>query len=522
MTGFLKTYGAPIISAILLFLAFPASNLHYLAWIALVPLWVHVRHKTPSQTALHLFITGLVFQFLTLQWLTTNIYWAGGWALWGYVLMCVTLSLFWAVLGLLWKWSPDRNPRLGIIAPFVLLWGTMEFLQSFVLTGFGWSALAHSQSYNLYAFQWGALGGFTLISMSIVLVNALLGEAVTNPQKRLQMLGAALAVAALIHGGGFLMLRPATYDEYALRVGIFQSNTPLQSKWDPELKVDLLKQAARQSRILEKYEEVDLFVWPEALVLMDIESDAARRTIASLLKNTQADLYTGAQRTDGFRFYNSSYFIQPGSNFSNFYDKMHLAPYGEYVPFSEYLPFLGRIIPSMSDQTPGTTRKTFDSHGRTLGPLICFEVLFSPMSQNLLEDGADFLTVITNLGWFGSSNAIPQELAIAKLRAIETRLPLVQASNTGISGIIDPWGRLTGLERFIDKGGNMFNIREDLTPEQTMNMRLTGVLPLPNAAKQLIPYGPRYWPYIVSGLTMLLLLAAALKSKPKDDEPRKS
>ncbi|MFP6615502.1 MAG: apolipoprotein N-acyltransferase [Candidatus Hydrogenedentota bacterium] len=522
MTGFLKTYGTPLISGILPFLAFPASNLHYLAWIALVPLWVHVRHKTAAQTALHLFIAGGIFHYLTLQWLTANIYWAGGWALWSHALLCIALASFWAILGLLWKWSSDRNPRLGAIAPFVFLWGSMEFVQSFILTGFGWSALAHSQSYNLYAFQWGALGGFTLIGMLIVLVNALLGEAITNPAKRLQLLGTALAVVAIVHGAGFLMLRPATYGESPLQVGIFQSNTPLQTKWDPEYREHLLNQAVLKSRVLAEHERVDLFVWPEALVSTNIDTNATQSALASLIKDTRADLFTGAHRSDGFGVYNSSYFIGPEFDFSNYYDKMHLAPYGEYVPLAEYLPFLGRIVPSVTDQTPGTERKTFESHGRTLGPLICFEVLFSPMSQDLLKDGADFLTVITNLGWFGSSNAIPQELAIAKLRAIETRLPLVQASNTGISGIIDPFGRLTGLDRAIDKNGTVFTIREELTPEQTINMRLVGALPLPNAAKQPIPYGPRYWPYIVSGLTILLLLASAIKPKPTDAGPKKS
>lgn len=521
MTGLLKTYGAPILSGILLFLAFPATNFHYLAWIALVPVWVHIRHKSPAQTVLHLFLTGMIFQLLTLQWLSANIFWAGGWALWGYVLMCITLSLFWGILGVLWKWTANRNPRLGSILPFVLLWGAMEYIQSTIFSGFGWSSLAHSQSYNLYAFQWGAIGGFTLISMLIVLVNALLGEAITNPQKRFQMLAGALVVLGAVHGGGYLMLKPATYAESPLQVGIFQSNTPLQTKWDPEFKESLIQQAAVKSRILAEYEHVDLFVWPEALVLTDINSDVARSALGSLVKDTKADLFTGAQRTDGFRFYNSSYFITPGSDFSNYYDKMHLAPYGEYVPFSRYLPFLGRIIPSVSDQTPGTTLKTFDTRDRTLGPLICFEVLFSPMSQNLLEDGADFLTVITNLAWFGSSNALPQELAIAKLRAIETRLPLVQASNTGISGIIDPWGRLTGLDRYIDQNGTNYSIRADLTPEETVNMRLAGAIPLPDAAKQPIPYGPRYWPYIVSALSVLLLLAAVVNPKPADDGPKK-
>lgn len=505
----------------MLFLAFPASNLHYLAWIALVPLWIQIRRLSTRESVGQCFVGGFVFQLLTLQWLATNIYWAGGWALWGYVLVCAILASFWSLLALLWKCSTARNPSFGVILPFVVLWGGMEFVISFIFTGFGWTALAHSQSYNNLAFQWGAFGGFTLIGMLIVLINALIGEAIVDQPKRIKLLLASVLTLGIVHGGGYMMLRPATFSASPLHVGIYQSNTPLQTKWDPEYKDELVREAVIKSRILAEYEHVDLFVWPEALILTDINTDPTRNLLLSLVQDSQTDLFAGAQRTDGFHYYNSSYFVAPGSGFTKYYDKMHLAPYGEYVPFSEYLPFLSRIIPSVSDQTPGETTKTFSTHERTLGPLICFEVLFSPMSQNLLEDGADFIVVVTNLGWFGSSNALPQELAIAKLRAVETRLPVVQASNTGISGIIDPWGRLTGLDRYIDKNGNNFSIRPELTPEQTVNMRLAGAIPLPDPARQPIPFGPKYWPYIVSVACVATILTALLKPKPSDEHPKK-
>lgn len=494
--------------------------MHFLAWIALVPLWIQVKDRSPRQTSGHFLLAGMVFHLLTLQWLVTNIYWGGGWAIWGYVLVCLTLALYWAVLGFVWKWIAGRLPGACCVPTFVLLWGAKEFTQSFIFTGFGWTSLAHSQSYNLYVYQWGALGGFTLISMIIVLVNAVLGEAILNQSRRIHYLAAALALAMITGGLGYLMLRPASYSESPLRVGIFQSNTPIQTKWDPEYKEALLEQAAMKSRLLADEEPVDLFIWPEALVLIDIESRTSRSILSSLLKDTDADLFTGAQRIDAGTFYNSSYYVRPDLDFSNYYDKIHLAPFGEYVPFASYFPFLRSFIPSMSDQTPGGERRTFASGDRTLGPLICFEVLFSPMSQRLLKDGADFITVITNLGWFGVSNAIPQELAIAKLRAIETRLPVVQASNTGISGIIDPYGRLTGLDRFIDKDGIVYGLNPDVIPEHTVNMRIAGTLPLPNPAKQPIPFGPLYWPYVVSGLCVILFLYAVVKPKSNHDSPK--
>ena len=312
MTGLLKKYGASISSGIMLFLAFPASNLHYLAWIALVPLWIQIRRLSTRESVGQCFVGGFVFQLLTLQWLATNIYWAGGWALWGYVLVCAILASFWSLLALLWKCSTARNPSFGVILPFVVLWGGMEFVISFIFTGFGWTALAHSQSYNNLAFQWGAFGGFTLIGMLIVLINALIGEAIVDQPKRIKLLLASVLTLGIVHGGGYMMLRPATFSASPLHVGIYQSNTPLQTKWDPEYKDELVREAVIKSRILAEYEHVDLFVWPEALILTDINTDPTRNLLLSLVQDSQTDLFAGAQRTDGFHYYNSSYFVAPG------------------------------------------------------------------------------------------------------------------------------------------------------------------------------------------------------------------
>ena len=513
MRAFLKIYGASFLSGILLFLAFPSTHWHPLAWIALVPLLLHVRDLSPKDTAKYFFLAGWVFHSLLLQWLISNVFWAGGWAIWGYQGLCVYMALVWSLLGFSWKHIAIRLPRVGVILPFVLLWGVMEYVQSIAFSGFGWGALAHSQSYNLYAFQWGSLGGFILIGLGIVAVNGLIAECVADKAKRFRHAGSAIVLLLAIHGGGYWMLHPTEYSTDPVQVGIYQSNTPNGTKWDVEFRKTLFDQALFKSRIIADETPVDLFVWPEALILTNIQDEATHAPIQSLLNDTQADLFAGAQRQDGSFYYNSSYLMKPEGDASLYYDKIHLAPFGEYVPFANVMPVLRNFVPSMGDQTPGEVQHVFDTQGRKLGPLICFEVLFSPMSQQLRAEGADFLVVVTNLAWFGSSNALSQELAIAKLRAVETRLPLVQSANTGYSGIIDPWGRYVAVDRFIDEFGRIYQVRADIPPEGTAHQRLIGVLPLPEASTPPIPNGPLYFPYIVCVLFLGLIVCALTQGK---------
>lgn len=184
----LSTFAPTVVSGILLFLAFPAMHLDFFAWFALVPLILQSKNRTPGLTAAHFFLAGWIFHTLALQWLSTNIYWAGGWALIGYQLMCLALSVYWALAGFIWKWITERNARIGTVIPLVLIWGTMEYLQSVLFTGFGWSAIAHSQTTNPMVLQWASLGGFVLIGMIVIAVNALLAELFAQPAKRAQTL----------------------------------------------------------------------------------------------------------------------------------------------------------------------------------------------------------------------------------------------------------------------------------------------------------------------------------------------
>jgi len=141
-------------------------------------------------------------------------------------------------------------------------------------------------------------------------------------------------------------------------------------------------------------------------------------------------------------YFNSAYLIGPGGEVLGKYDKAHLVPYGEYTPFKEYLPFLGKIVEHVGDFKPGVKGQTLDMQGRKLGIQICYEIIFPALGRAMVQNGADLLITITNDAWYGTTAGPYQHFSLAILRAVENRRSLARAANTGISGFIDPAGRV--------------------------------------------------------------------------------
>jgi len=374
----------------------------------------------------------------------------------------------------------------------------MEFLQGTLFTGFGWGVLAYSQADDLPFVQLASIGGTALIAVVIVAVNAFVAEAIGQRSNRWLNLACAVGVAALAHAGGYALLGAARYAQEPFEVGLYESNYPLEMKWDPEYQYEMVRNAAEKSERLAQTGKVNLFVWPEALIMSEATDPDVLSLLQELNANTGVVLFTGTNRensdTGGYR--NSSVLVANGEILGH-YDKIHLAPFGEYVPLSNLLPFITKVVPSIGDVEPGNEVRTFEVGKRRLGPLICFEILFPGMADRLRRDGADFLVVVTNLAWFGSSCAIPQELEIGRLRSIETRLPLVHASNTGISAVIDPYGRVHVLAEAQQRGRLI-----------QAGSRMAGALSLPEPAKLALPGGPVAFPWIALALTALLVILA--------------
>ena len=141
-------------------------------------------------------------------------------------------------------------------------------------------------------------------------------------------------------------------------------------------------------------------------------------------------------------YFNRAYLIGPGGEVLGTYDKAHLVPYGEFTPFKEYLPFLGKIVEHVGDFVAGPKGMTLDWQGRKLGIQICYEIIFPELSRQLTKNGAALLVNITNDAWYGTTAGPYQHFSLVVLRAVENRRALARAANTGISGFIDPVGRV--------------------------------------------------------------------------------
>lgn len=502
MRRLLIPLGLPALSAVLLALSFPAAHLWWLAWVALAPLvWAGARQQGMRPVALQWFLAGWLFHTLTLQWLFANVFWAGGWAIIGQQLLVTALALFWAGMGALWKWLHARAPRWS---PLLLagLFIAVEWGHANLFTGFGWSAIAYSQGPDLALLQVAALGGTALVALPIVYLNAALGLFFARTPWRLAHLAAALLLAAAMHGAGALMLGAPDRGSAPLRAGIFQSNYTNEMKWDGEYTLEMIERAVRHSARLEEFEPVDLMVWPEALVMHDFSHPQIVGWLREYAQQQDTVLYTGAVRRDGAKSFNSSVLVSRTGEVADSYDKVHLAPFGEYVPFENLIPFVQQVVQSSTN--PGEEQKVLESDGIRIGPLICFEVLFSPMSQKLRAMGARTLVVITNLAWFGHSAAIRQELEIARLRAIEARLPLIHAGNTGISGVFDPWGRFESVDSWATFDGRLSQLEERGDPMMLAHRRAVGAFDLAAPAPHPLPGGPVWMPVALMALTALL------------------
>ncbi len=514
MKNNLEKYGLPVLSGILLSWTFPRFHWFWLAWVALVPLFWTALRANPRGAACRFFLAGWVFHSLLLQWLCANIFWAGGWAILGQQLLCVFLALHWAAVGFAWKWLEGRLKNSPSATCIALLWWGMEWLMARWFSGFGWSVLGYSQGACLPIAQWAAVYDVSVISFLIVLINAVLARALLGPSRFVRTAMAA-GMMAIIAGTGYWHLGHTTSlkqaaDRQPFKVGLVQPSLSQEIKWDPDFDEFIVNMLDTQTRALAKEGPMDLVVWPEAAVPGDLARDKTLEPLRLLTKDTGASLLTGITRDDlkARKSYNSACLLTPQGEVAGVYDKVHLAPFGEYIPFDTWLPFLRGI--AFGGVDPGSQLKVFPVGDRKIGPLICFEVLFSPLARQLQRQGADFLVVMTNLAWFGQSNAILQELEMARFRAIETGLPVVHSGNTGISGVFDGNGRFMVVSGYVRRDGAILNHPADrITPAMVQNQRLVGSFTLPNPVKA---YGTAFMSVII-GLLVVMDMVEAMRKR---------
>lgn len=349
------------------------------------------------------------------------------------------LALFWAAA--FWvavRLAKTPGARIGLL---IVMLSLAEFARAYVLTGFPWAGLAQiwvGTDVTLWLAWIGpqGLGTLTLIASLLPGLALVLGGRIAW---RL-LSGLPLFVLLLV---GFALARavPETHPATGT-VRIIQPNAPQHQKWDPEMMPVFFQ---RQIDFTAALPQPDLIVWPETAVpvLLDYAAPALARMSEAAAGTPMA---VGIQRSDGARHYNSLIYLDGTGDIAAVYDKHHLVPFGEYFPGGDFAARLGlRGFAAQEGDGysagPGPVLLDLGDLGQAL-PLICYEAVFPQDVSGMTGRGA-FLLQITNDAWFGKYAGPYQHLAQARMRAVEQGLPMVRAANTGVSAMIDPWGRIT-------------------------------------------------------------------------------
>jgi apolipoprotein N-acyltransferase len=238
-------------------------------------------------------------------------------------------------------------------------------------------------------------------------------------------------------------------------VAVVQGNIDQAIKWDPAHQFAAIKKHLRLSRTV-KSENPDLIVWPESATPFYLFFDKRpTEMVMAGIEEADIDFLVGspsvARQGEKVIYFNSAYLISPNTKNVSKYDKTHLGPYGEYVPLERWLPFLGKLVAQVGDFQPGKPGKILPWKKDALGIQICYEVIFPALSRKLVQNSATLLINITNDAWFGTTSGPYQHFSMTIFRAVENRRALARAANTGISGFIDPVGRILASTRLLEE-----------------------------------------------------------------------
>ena len=495
---------AAILTGLLYAFCFAPFNLTWFCWIALTPLiaaiWFSGRESRYQWLRVLLlgYVAGLTFFWVVFSWLTTVT-----------VLGWFVLEFYLAIYFAIWAWfcymlrpragkrqshaaskweqmlaqarctappaqSPWTKSTTNLRLAFILAaaWTTLEWLRGWVFSGFGWNGLGVALHDNWPLIQITELTGVAGLSFIVAFANVivittayrLVVEArtrVMRPHFDFTVTMAAI-VGILVFG---VRARQESVPSKPLRVAAVQSNVPQNQKFDPQFARRVFDQFRRLSEIaLGANPPPDLLVWPESSmpgpVLADEES---YKFVMDLAASSETDLLLGTIDVDKQDMYNAALLVSDGGDRTQMYRKIHLVPFGEYVPGRHTVPLLARIV---GNQVPGDFKEGTEHTVFTLtnsevhvAPLICFEDTIGELTRqfvlpNETNPGANLLVDVTNDGWFKESSGSHQHLANAIFRCVETRRPMIQAANTGVTCFINQFGRVTQILR--DDTGSTF------------------------------------------------------------------
>jgi apolipoprotein N-acyltransferase len=472
-------------SGVLLALSFPKIGHPSLAWIALAPLLVATagsshpqqrRDRSLRRALLLGLLAGGIYFTGTLYWITRVMAVYGGLQQWVAVLvnaaLIAYLSLFPAMFTVV-----TRRLVLAYGAPALaaapVVWVATELGRTHIFSGFPWVLLGYSQTTVLPVAQFASVFGVYGVSMLVAAVSTgfamvMVDGGPKGPRgaarsyvgrpfraamtTRFAPLAIVLIVLAAIAAWGARRAAAAEWTRAgdAVGVGLIQGNIDQADKQNPDRANAIFQGYIRMTRDALR-QGAGFVIWPESSTPFLFEEDIeASRQIRALAKQAQVPILIGSDQVErdgaaSFKYYNSAFLVRADGTSGRAYRKMHLVPFGEYVPLKRVLFFAAPLVEAVSDFSAGEDAVLLPVGNHLVSTAICYEVVYPDLVRRFVVGGSELLTTITNDAWFGRTSAPFQHFEQASMRAIEEGRYLVRSANTGVSGIVDPYGRV--LER---------------------------------------------------------------------------
>jgi len=457
-----------ILSAILQIVIFPLADVYILSWFAVAPLLVAILrarrpHALQLQGAEKLLPAGPAQGFLLGY--ACGILWYGGTCYWVFntmkqyggigtlgatgllILFCLYLGLYHGAFGLVISLLAKKSQRMALLlAPF--LWVAVELARTRI-TGFPWELLGTAQVGNIPLARLATYTGVYGISFEIIVVNTAVAAAFVVPRnRRRNLLLVSIIAACLLQAARLVPAPKLATDHTAVLV---QENVPVLegADWTRQYFDDTLTDLGRTTLTAVAGKSVNLIVWPESPAPFYTGDPLFRNAISELAMTTHASVVTGSMGIQNAEMsqrpthiFNSAALVGADGGWDGRYDKIHLVPFGEYVPFKSLLGFAGGLTKEVGDFSRGSSRDPLQAGDENLGIFICYESVFPDDVRRFATQGAQVFINISNDGWYGDSGAYAQHLQQARMRAVENGRWLLRDTNTGVTAAIDPYGRV--------------------------------------------------------------------------------
>lgn len=442
-----------LVSGALFWLSIPACEWHLVAWVCLVPALVGLRGCTGRQAWWAGLAGGIVAGTGRTYWIAYTLERYGDLsrptAVVTTALLIIYLAVYWGACFWLLRRFDARRPLFPWVVASV--WVLLEWVQSWMISGFPWQLLGYSQYRVLPVAQVAAVGGIFALSFLVALINGGAAQALLwrHDRRRLALAaGTPLVVLVVTWAAGQARLTRLEAEQGPeLTVGVLQGNVSQDEKWKAGRKAGSTQLYASLARQLAP-QHPDLVVYPETAMpffFTDSINTEHRAVVRSLAQELGAPLLVGSlggSWEEGI--FNRAWLIDAQGEVAGTADKVHLVPFGEYIPLIEVFRYLSGLTAESGAFTPGRGHPILRLPGpqTPFGVFICYESIFPEISRELAVGGAQMLINTTNDAWFGQTAAPSQHFAMVVLRAVETGRPVIRAANTGISGLVAPTGKI--------------------------------------------------------------------------------